>query len=346
MRRTIAHQREHHRAAFDPGCEPRRTNRGGRAVHSTNHQLVARHPIGMPVPDREARPPFGDTRPEHQGIAAADRHSQHRLERHPEHPPRRSGVPGPTTASSMRRFTVDVGRDHIRFDLIGSDCLGRPAAGHRTQHLEQLRSAVVTSRLGERPHGPERSVRVLAAILAHPRQIALDVARVVRCPIEWRCQQSDQAGWLVDEVVLHRIQGLHGARRRRHTRHHRPRLRDGIDPALIARRRANRRAIVVVGAAIPLTIPPGGIERGVECAHSRLIALDARQIATLQDGGKESIEDGIKKESHPDTLAAPEPADAVHPVVPVSGADQRQPVDPAPERPVDCPATVLIDVGV
>ena len=54
----------------------------------------------------------------------------------------------------------------------------------------------------EREHGPDRTVRVLAAVLADAGQVAADVSRVDRGVLEGRGEQEDQAVTPTDQVLL------------------------------------------------------------------------------------------------------------------------------------------------
>ena len=107
---------------------------------------------------------------------------------------------------------------------------------------------------------------------------------------------------------------------------HRPRLRDRIDAALVVLRRAQRRAVVVVAAPVPLAVPGRARARRRAAAppagSDRRAARSSRRIADRRKRG----EDGVQEEAEPRALAAALRPDAVHPVVPVAAADQRQPV--------------------
>ena len=125
-----------------------------------------------------------------------------------------------------------------------------------------------------------------------------------------------------------RAHGVHralGAARLRRSRNHGPRLRQRIELALLVLHRSQRRAVVEVRAAIPVAVP-----RQLEHAGEppRLVAVLARQIgaaAALADR-REVVQHGHEEPAEPHALAAALVADAVHAVVPVAGADQRQPV--------------------
>jgi hypothetical protein len=97
-------------------------------------------------------------------------------------------------------------------------------------------------------------VRVLTAVLANPRQVSLDVAGIVRRSVEWRRQEQDQPRIAPQELGtygFHRLAGTGGLAR---AGQNGPRLGQRIDPALIVLRRAKRRAVVEIGAAIPAAV--------------------------------------------------------------------------------------------
>src|SRR6266702_3767889 len=91
-------------------------------------------------------------------------------------PARGAGVPGPAPTADVRGFGVDVGRDDVRLDGVARDACRRRRATDRIQHDEQLAGLVSVSERGKGHHRPDRRVRVLAAVLAHARRVAFDVA--------------------------------------------------------------------------------------------------------------------------------------------------------------------------
>ena len=109
---------------------------------------------------------------------------------------------------------------------------------------------------GERHRRPDRRVRVLAAVLSHARDVAFDVAGIQVRLVERRIEELDQRIVAADQALVHRLHGhARALRRSPGPGEHRPALRDRIDLALGVARRAERRAVVEVGAAIPLAIP-------------------------------------------------------------------------------------------
>ena len=131
---------------------------------------------------------------------------------------------------------------------------------------------------------------------------------------------------------------------RRGARQHRPRLRDRVDPALLVargaraacRRRSSRgdttrrprparacpRRPARLGA-----VAPGAL--GV-AARSRQIGANARRTVA-------------EEEAEPDALAAALDAHAVHAVVPVAAADERQPVRARGQAAIDRADAVLVE---
>src|SRR5207245_3459274 len=169
----------------------------------------------------------------------------------------------------------------------------------------------------QRAHHPERGVRVLAAILAHAGHVALDVARVVRGAVEGRREQADEPRALVHQLALDGVDRLRGALGRRHAGEDRPGLRERVDPALVARRRAERRAVVVVGAPVPRAVPAGLLERRRERRTVLAVAPRTRAVPAALAERDEAAEHVVEEEAEPDALAAALPPDAVHAVVPI-----------------------------
>ena len=129
------------------------------------------------------------------------------------------------------------------------------------------------------------------------------------------------------------------ARRVAATAQHRPGLRDRIDPAFAIRRRAQRRAVVEVGAPIPSpshASSAAAFKRHARFAVTRARSCSPRASASSAKRGSTPAEPG-----QPDAFALPVFADAVHPVIPVACADERQAVRPAVEADVDGARAVL-----
>src|SRR5688572_29058514 len=98
-------------------------------------------------------------------------------------------------------------------------------------------------------------MRVLAAILAHARDVSLDVSWIQRGLVEWRIEQLDQARVAPYQAL---VQGIHRHPRSSHVagaRQHGPTLRDRIDRALGIRPGAEERTVVEPGAPIPGAVP-------------------------------------------------------------------------------------------
>ena len=198
----------------------------------------------------------------------------------------------------------------------------------RVDHGEQLPGAPTVAQ-GREGHGrPDGAVGVLAAVLAHAGHVALDVAGFERRT----CRRAGSSSWIrpCSRRTSRSSTACHG-----HARafgiacpgEHRPALRDGIDLALARCRRSR--------AACRRRTRRGGTRRrpsrAARCsrrrrspsaAHSSAkvgIAVPARQRAEL-------AQHFVQEEAQPHALALALDAHAVHAVVPVAGADQRQAV--------------------
>ena len=96
---------------------------------------------------------------------------------------------------------------------------------------------------------------VLAAILAHAGDVALDVARVEVRLVKRRIEKLDEPVVAADEAAIEALHRLHHALVRARTGKDRPALREGVDLALRVDGRSQRRAVVEVGSAIPFSVP-------------------------------------------------------------------------------------------
>src|SRR5690606_29738948 len=112
---------------------------------------------------------------------------------------------------------------------------------------------------------PDRPMRVLAAVLAYAGWIALDIAGILLAVLVERGRE--QPGYLVvvvDQQTIHRVHRLRRVFAITVAGDHAPRLRDGVDLALLAQPRAEWRTIVVIAAAVPLAVP-GFLQRFAQC---------------------------------------------------------------------------------
>ena len=184
-------------------------------------------------------------------------------------------------------------------------------------------------------------MRVLPAVLAHAGRVALDVAGVLLAVlVERRGEQSRELVLVVDQQAVDRIHRLHRVFAVGCLAQHAPRLRDGVDAALLAVLRTQRRAVVVVAAAIPRAVP--GL---LQCRAQRRGAIaPARRARIAACGGhrRQRVDGGQHEPAQPAAFATALRADRVHAVVPVAGADQRQAVRAAGEAGVDRQRAVLV----
>jgi hypothetical protein len=109
---------------------------------------------------------------------------------------------------------------------------------------------------------------------------------------------------------------------------HAPALRDRIDLAFLVGVRTERRAVVEIGAAIPLAIPCILLDVGGDAA--RLFAALGGKGGVMPQLGHfgKALQHFAQEEGQPHALALAMLAHLVHAVVPVAGTDQRQAVLP------------------
>ena len=125
-------------------------------------------------------------------------------------------------------------------------------------------------------------MRVLAAVLAHARRIALDVAGIVRRLVERRREQQRQSVVAADQMFVDRGHGARGARRIGRAGNHAPGLRDRIDAAFAVRGRARaacrRRNSRADTNRRPSRRAPARCCKHAACSRQRR-ALAARRVA-------------------------------------------------------------------
>ena len=168
------------------GCHPAR-----RAPRVLDRDLVPGRAVAEH--DREAGPGPRDARIDLEPRAPQPE-PEDRLEARPVHPRGRAGVPGPAAAADVRRLGIDVGRDDVGLDLVALDAGRRRGRGRSGSASRRARRPVAVAEPREGHDRPDRGVGVLAAVLAHARQVALDVAGIARRPVERRCRRGARAG--------------------------------------------------------------------------------------------------------------------------------------------------------
>src|SRR5450631_3159508 len=142
--------------------------------------------------------------------------------------------------------------------------------------------------------------------------------------IERRREQLDQSVATADQLSIDRRHGSPGTCRVAAAGDHRPRLRDGVDAALLIEDRTKRRSIIVIAASIPVAVPRFALDG----------LLNGERMPTPPRGavgGTPPVRDGRKLQqrrmeepTEPYALAAACSTDTVHAVVPIAAAEQRQ----------------------
>ena len=145
--------------------------------------------------------------------------------------------------------------------------------------------------------------------------------------IERRIEQLDQSGVAADQALIHRLHRLARALRIAGAADDRPALRQGIDLTFRIGLRAERLAVVEVGAAIPLAVPGVLLDVFLQLLRLRRGSVRRRQrpVALPRQLGK-LRQHVVEEEGEPDAFAAAVFADQVHAVVPIAAAHQRQAV--------------------
>ena len=121
-----------------------------------------------------------------------------------------------------------------------------------------------------------------------------------------------------NQTRIHR--GHRGARARAVARagKNRPALRDGVDLTLGIVDRTERRAVIEVGAAIPLAIPRIVLNPLVQLHRLQLAAVRERRVVPHTRDFGEFREDVAKKESKPNAFTLAVSSDEIHAIVPVA----------------------------
>src|SRR5439155_11092819 len=208
----------------------------------------------------------------------------------------------------------------------------------------ETRALVSITECGESNDRPCSGMGVLAAVFPDAGRIALDVSGIERRAIKRRREEQRQTVVRVNELLVHGGHGTQGASRIRRPGEYAPRLRDRVDPAFVARVRAERRSIVVIAAPVPFAVPTVSLKRSLQPSRVRAPLRGARLFTTSARQRRERAKRRVQEPAEPDALAFALLADPVHTVVPVARADQRQAVFADAEAPIE-PAPAVLEEG-
>ena len=187
-------------------------------------------------------------------------------------------------------------------------------------------------------------MRVLAAVLADARHVALDVAGLERARGRTAGRTAGSACPLRGPAVLDRRHRLSGPLRVAGAGDHRPGLRRW--------RRSGTRRSAPSRAACRRRSRPGGTSRRPRRAPPARLAAPrpapgtrppARCRRAARPGRRTRVSVASDEPAVPDALALAVGADLVHAVVPVAGAHQRQAVRPEPVAVLQRAHAVLVD---
>src|SRR5262249_20372695 len=140
-----------------------------------------------------------------------------------------------------------------------------------------------------------------------------------------------------------RIHGLHRPVRVALSREDRPALRQRVDPALVVDLRAQRRAVVEVGPAVPLAVPGRLLHRPDQLPDAPAAGFSVLLIAAPLGQLGEAPQAHHLEPGDPHTLALATGADLVHAVVPVAAAHERQAVLAQLPAVLQRPLAVLVE---
>src|SRR5260370_21729643 len=122
---------------------------------------------------------------------------------------------------------------------------------------------------------------VWPAIFADAWWVSLDIARMERGVVEGWCEEQRQSVGAADQFFLNRRHRDGCTSRIGSGRNHTPGLRDRVDLAFGARRRAERCSIIEVAAPVPFPVPALTLKRFPQRGSVPPPIHDARLLATI-----------------------------------------------------------------
>src|SRR5205807_6602630 len=105
-------------------------------------------------------------------------------------------------------------------------------------------------------------------------------------------------------------------------RDHAPGLGDRVDPALVARERAEWRTVIEITTPVPVAIPHVPLKRSLQRHRVRAPYRGARLLLASFRQGRKGRQCRVQEPAEPDALALAQLTDPVQAVVPVTRADQ------------------------
>src|SRR5260370_29371583 len=112
-------------------------------------------------------------------------------------------------------------------------------------------------------------MRILAAILANPRDITFDIARMKIGFIKRRIEQLNQAFLSADQTLIYRLHGLASAMRIASAADNRPALWQRINLAFQVDMRTERFPVIEISAPIPFAVPALLLDVGLQLFRLR-----------------------------------------------------------------------------
>ncbi len=186
---------------------------------------------------------------------------------------------------------------------------------------------------------------VLRAVLADPRQVALDVPGVERRYVERRGEEHEESGVLADQVLFQRAHREPLTLRLAGAGDDAPALGDRIDATLLTGCGAERRPVIEVRSAIPGAVPRVRLDGGSVRVGPLTEPCGGAGVPPPLGVNREESERPNEEPGQPHALALSAHADAIHPVVPVTDADQRKPVIARGARLIERADTVRVHGG-
>ena len=211
-----------------------------------------------------------------------------------------------------------------------------------SENSSQARSRI--AQRGEGHHGPDGAVRVLAAVFAHAGDVALDVAGVQRSDLS----NGGSSSWISRASRRTRRRSTLSMASSDRSRVPAPERTDQlcehrVDLAFRVGGRAERRAVVEVGAAIPFAVPAVLFDVAAQPAGFDRVLVGGSGVAALPGELGELREHVVQEEASQTLSPLPCCADQVHAVVPVAAAHQRQAVRAEAQAVVDRADAMLVE---
>jgi hypothetical protein len=243
----------------------------------------------------------------------------------------------------MGLLPINVAGEDVRLQPVALDGRRTVRVPNWIDQIEDLQGAIAFAQEGPGLCDPQRGVGILAAVLADAGDVTFDVTGLQIAAVEGRREVQDELLIPPHQLLVDRRHRRLGAGWIGGAGNHGPGLRQGIDAAFVVGRGTEWLAVIEIRPAIPLSVPGVLLDRIAQAARFFTKGPGLIRVAPLVAQFGKVLEHRQQEPAEPDAFTAAFRADAVHAVVPVAAAHERQSVSAESASVLDGAEAMLVD---